>query len=404
MEENINFDRDEKWRLILGGDASDDAFGELLKEGHLAMDRTLNELYGQEGGKGNSDQGQNGRGDGDEEGEDESRAGGLGDSKPNINRWLGDIRKYFPTSVVQIMQKDAMERLGLDQMLLEPELLQTIEVDVNLVSTLINLNKVMPDETRETAKMVVRKLVDDLEKRLKEPMKQAILGALNRSTKNRRPKHNEIDWHKTIQKNLKNYQPKYKTIIPENLRGFGKKGNSLKDIILCVDQSGSMAESVVYSGVFGSVLTSLPAVKTSMVAFDTNVTDLTKELKDPVDLLFGVQLGGGTDIDKALGYCRNIMSRPSDTIIVLITDLHEGGSETEMLKKARDIIGSGAQLITLLALSDEGKPSYDNNLAAKMVELGSPVFACTPDLFPEMMANAINKNDLNLWASTNNLT
>ena len=174
--------------------------------------------------------------------------------------------------------------------------------------------------------MVVRRVVDELERRLANPLRQAVLGSLNRASRNRRPRHNEIDWNRTIRANLQHYQPEYKTIIPETRIGYGRKRQALREIVLCVDQSGSMATSVVYAGIFGAVLASLPAVKTRVVVFDTAVVDLTDELHDPVELLFGTQLGGGTDIHRALTYCQGLIRQPSDTILVLISDLFEGAT------------------------------------------------------------------------------
>jgi Mg-chelatase subunit ChlD len=361
-----------KWRLILGQQA-DPAKDVEMGEGDEGMDNVLEALY------------------------DTERKGGLGGSSPNVNRWLGDIREYFPTSVVQVMQKDALERLNLNQMLLEPELLEAIEPDVNLVATLISLNKILPKKTKETAREVIRKVVKALEKRLKNPMRQAIEGALNRSVRNRRPKFREIDWHQTIRANLKNYQEEYKTVIPENLIGHGRKGQSLKHIVLLIDQSGSMASSMVYSSVFGAIMASLRSVKTHFIVFDTAVVDLTEKLDDPVDLLFGTQLGGGTDINKALGYAQTIVQNPADTIFVLISDLFEGGNVNDMLKKVSTIQSSGAQFITLLALNDDGAPVYDKAIAVKMAALGLPAFACSPDKFPDLMASAIKKEDLKQW-------
>src|SRR5262249_33762156 len=159
---------------------------------------------------------------------------------------------------------------------------------------------------------------------------QAVLGSLNRATRNRRPRHSEIDWHRTIRANLRHYQADYKTIIPETRIGYGRKRSSLRDIILCVDQSGSMATSVVYAGVFSAVLASLPAVSTKLVVFDTAVVDLSERLADPVDVLFGTQLGGGTDINQALAYCQSLVRQPQETILILISDLCEGGDAKEM--------------------------------------------------------------------------
>jgi Mg-chelatase subunit ChlD len=213
------------------------------------------------------------------------------------------------------------------------------------------------------------------------------------------PRSHEIDWDRTIRVNLKHYLPERGIVIPERLVGYGHRRASLRDIVLCVDQSGSMATSVVYSGIFGAVLASIPAVSTRMVVFDTSVVDLTDDLQDPVDLLFGTQLGGGTDINRALAYCQQIITRPSQTILVLITDLYEGGNAQEMLKRAAALVGSGVQLVCLLALSDDGTPSYHQAHAAALAGLGAPAFACTPDLFPDLMAAAIQRQDLALWAA-----
>jgi Mg-chelatase subunit ChlD len=331
------------------------------------------------------------------------RTASLGSSCPNVNRWLGDIRAYFPTSVVQVMQKDALERLNLRQMLFEPETLASIEPDIHLIGTLLSLKNLIPNRTKETARQVVRKVVEDLERQLRNPLMQAVRGALNKASRTSRPKAGEIDWARTIRKNLKNYLPDKKTVIAERLVGYGRKRSSLRDIILCVDQSGSMASSVVYSSVCGAVLASLKAVSTRLVVFDTSVVDLTENLQDPVDVLFGTQLGGGTDINRAVGYCQTLINRPNQTIFVLISDLIEGGVAEQLLRRTTEIAQSGVTMICLLALSDQGAPCYDESLAAKMSALGAPSFACTPDLFPSLMAAAIQRRDINQWAAANEI-
>jgi Mg-chelatase subunit ChlD len=379
-----------RWRLVLGKDANENMCGagsgsesesELSGLGgdDLGMDNVLEALYNSE------------------------RNAGLGASSPNVARWLGDIRAYFPTSSVQIMQKDALERLNLTQMLLQPELLETVEADVHLVANLMSLSRVIPENTKETARAVVRKVVEGLERKLANPMIQAVRGSLNRAVRNYHPRPNEIDWDRTIRANLKNYLPEKRTIIAEKLVGHGHKRSSLRDIVLCVDQSGSMGSSVVYSGIFGAVLATIKAVSTRMIVFDTAVVDLTEDLQDPVDLLFGVRLGGGTDINRALGYCQQIITRPTQTILVLITDLYEGGDRTHMLRRAAELVSSGVQVVCLLALNDKGAPIYDQHNAQVLAGLGVPSFACTPDLFPDLMAAAIQKQDLAAWAARNEI-
>jgi Mg-chelatase subunit ChlD len=331
----------QRWRLVLGQPAEASCGGVGGPGGSLEeMDKALAALY--------------------DEDSKLSRRGGRGNSSPGVARWLGDIRKYFPSQVVQVMQRDAMERLNLRELMLQPEMLEHVQPDVHMVADLISLGSVIPQSTKETARMVVRKVVDDLMRRLEEPMRSAVSGALDRSQRNRRPQ---------------------------------------REVILCIDQSGSMANSVVYSSIFGAVMASLPAVATRLVVFDTAVVDLTDKLSDPVDVLFGVQLGGGTDINRAVGYCQGLISEPRNAIVVLISDLYEGGVESGLLRRASELVESGVQFITLLALSDEGAPAYDAQLAAKLAALGVPSFACTPDAFPQLMAAAIRRDDVAAWAA-----
>lgn len=364
-----------RWRLVLGQEA--DAFCTALGGEDLQIDQVLRAVY------------------------ESDRTGGLGSSSPNVNRWLGDIRRYFSKTVVRVMQKDALERLGLSQLLTEPELLESVEPDVHLVASLLSLRGVIPERTKETARQVVRKVVDEVEGRLANPLVQAVRGSLHKATRSRRPRPQDIDWDRTIRKNLSRYVPERRTVIAEQLVGWARRRSSLQDVVLCVDQSGSMATSVVYAGIFGAVLATVRAVSTRVVMFDTAVADLSEELHDPVDLLFGAQLGGGTDINRALAYCQELISRPAQTLLFLITDLFEGGNAEEMVARAAEIVGSGVQMVCLLALNDDGPPCFDEGNAARLAGLGVPAFACTPDQFPELVAAAIRRADLVLWAARN---
>jgi Mg-chelatase subunit ChlD len=312
-----------------------------------------------------------------------------------VARWLGDIRRYFPSTVVQVMQADAIERLDLSRLLLEPEMLDAVEPDVHLIGTLLALRRVMPEASKRAARKVVATVVANLERRFAQRTRSAVTGALNRAARVNRPRHRDIDWDRTIRVNLKHYQPSLRTVVPERLVGYGRSGFAVqRDVVLCVDQSGSMASSVVYAGVFAAVLASIRALRTSLVVFDTAVVDLTEQLADPVDVLFGTQLGGGTDINRAVAYAETLISRPRDTILVLITDLHEGGAPDQLLRRVAGLVRSGVQVIVLLALSDDGAPEYNRDNAAALSALGVPAFACTPDAFAELMAAAIERRDL----------
>lgn len=370
-----------RWQLILG---SEDDSSSALSANDQRLMSALNALYGSA-----ERDGKKGR-------------GSLSRSSPQVSRWLGDIREFFPSSVVQVVQRDAFERLGLKQMLMEPEFLAGIEADIHLVADLISLRHVMPEKTLETAREVIAKVVDELMARLEKKTSESIRGALNRSRRTFHPRFGDIDWPRTISANLRHYQQEYQTVVPEKLIGFMRQHRRITDldeVILCVDQSGSMATSVVYSSIFAAVMASIPAVATKLVCFDTAIVDLTEELQDPVSVLFGVQLGGGTDINQAIAYCESKIERPGKTHLVLITDLYEGGNSEELKQRVANLMQQGVNIITLLALSDEGRPSYNSDLAEEFATLGSPVFACTPDQFPDLMATALKREDIFQWAA-----
>ncbi len=374
-------DRMTRWRLVLGGGEADGT-GAALDGDAREIDRVLEALYDAEPG----------------------RRGGLGASSPYVARWLGDIRRWFDTPTVRVMQRDAIERLDLTQLLLEPELLEAVEPDVHLVATLLTLASAIPEETRATARRVVARLVDRLMDRLRPPMIEAVRGGVHRASHARRPRPGEIDWDRTIRRNLRHYLPEQRTIVPAEFHGHSHRRAALRDVFLCVDQSGSMAPSVVYAGIFASVLASLRSLTTRLAVFDTELVDLTEVLADPVDVLFGAQLGGGTDIDRALAWCQQEITRPGQTILVLITDLFEGGDRDSMLRRAARLLRRGVQLICLLALSDSGAPAWDVDNASELAALGVPTFACTPDLFPDLMAAAVRRQDLTMWAARHDVT
>lgn len=373
-----------RWRLVLGAPA-ETGLGGLANPEDAAMDRALSALY-----------------NADEHTPSDKRAAGLGGSAPKVARWLGDIRTYFPSSVVEVMQRDAIDRLQLTELLLEPELLEAVEPDVQLVGTLLSLNRLMPETTRATARSVVAKVVREIERRLAARTVAAVSGALNRAARVSRPPLRDIDWDRTIRRNLAHYLPEHRTVVPQQLVGYGRKAQAVRrEVVLAIDQSGSMAASVVYASVFGAVLASMRSLRTSLVVFDTAVVDLTDRLADPVDVFFGTQLGGGTDINRAIAYCGGLVTRPADTLFVLISDLYEGGIREEMLRRIATMTEAGVQVLVLLALSDEGAPAYDHENAAALAALGVPAFACTPDRFPDLLAVALDRGDVSTWARAN---
>jgi hypothetical protein len=304
--------------------------------------------------------------------------------------------------VVQVIQKDAFERLGLKQMLLQPEFLAALEADVHLIADLIALRSVMPEKTKDTARQVVAKVVRELMEKLESRTVEAVRGALNKQKRTFRPRFSDIDWPRTIKANLRHYQAEHRTIVPERLIGFLRQQRRIVDldeVVLCVDQSGSMATSVVYASIFAAVMASLPVVATKLVCFDTAIVDLTEELADPVEVLFGVQLGGGTDINKSVAYCEKFITDPAQTIFFLITDLYEGGNQAQLVRRLKDMVESGVRVVCLLALSDSGIPSFDEQLAKKLSEFGVPCFGCTPNKLPELIEGVLKKHDLKALAA-----
>ncbi len=382
-----NGDRIRRWRLVLGS-GNAEGTGVALRGTDAEMDAALSALYDQPiAPPGRPPR----KGD---------RRGGLGASAPRIARWLGDIRRLFPVPVVQVLQRDAFDRLGIERLLLEPEMLEAVRPDVHLVTTLMGLRSVMPNKSKALARTVVRQVVENLLRHLEQPARQAMTGSLDRAARTGRPRPRDIDWNRTILRNLAHYQPDYGTIIPARWVGFGRRRPAMRDLIVCVDQSASMGASLLYASLYACVLASIPAVRTSLVAFDTAVVDLTDQIHDdPVDLLFGLQLGGGTDIVQALSYCESLVRRPEDTILVLVSDLFEGGSRRKAVARAARLARSGVQIIALLALDDDGEPAHDREFASSLAHLGIPCFACTPDQFPRMMAEAIERRDVGDWAA-----
>ncbi|MCU0710569.1 MAG: VWA domain-containing protein [Pirellula sp.] len=373
-----------RWKMILGGD------NDGLNERDRRMSAALDSLYG------SSDEGDGSK----------SQRGGLGRSAPRVSKWMGDIRECFPSSVVQIIQKDAFTRLGLKQMLLEPEFLAAMQADVNLVADLMSLKGMIPDKVKQTAREVIEKVVRELMERLERKTAEALRGAVDRGKRTTRPRHVDIDWSRTIRANLHQYLPQYKTVVPERMIGFARKQRRLVDldeILLCVDQSGSMAPSVIYASIFAAVMASLPVVRTQLICFDTVVLDLTEQLSDPVDVLFGIQLGGGTDINQAVAYCATKIQQPRKSHLVLITDLCEGGNAEELISRIGQLVNDGVNVIVLLALSDEGRPFYDADMASKVASMGVAVFACTPDQFPDLMATALRRQNLFQWAANEDI-
>lgn len=373
-----------RWRLILGDETQEDFSGmgmSALSAEQMLMDEALGEIYS--GGMG----GQGGRG------------AGKGPSSPHISKWLGDIRSLFDPDMVAVVQNDAIERKGLKQLLLEPELLENLEPDLNMASTLLMLKDQIPKKSKESARKFIQKIVEAINRKMETQMRRAVTAALNKKEHSPLPSASAIDFRYTIARNLRNYNPALGTIIPERVYFFDRASKVNRwHVILDIDQSGSMGESIIYSSIMACILASMASVKTNVVAFDTQIMDLTELCEDPVDLLFGFQMGGGTDIAKSLGYCRKYVESPDKTLFFLISDLDEGGNRARLLNHLREMKESGVTVIVLLAVADGGRPYYDETTAKRIAEMDIPCFACTPEKLPELIERAFKKYDLTEFA------
>lgn len=387
-------ERMKRWRLILGAE-SESQFqtmegygGARLSEEQLMMDQALAAIYNSAAYGGFQARGGAGQG------------GGRGPSNPQLTRWLGDVRTLFDREIVKIVQGDAMERCGLKQLLFEPEILENLEPDISLASTILLLKDQIPKRSKDSVRAFIEKIVEEINRLLEQDVRRAVASAVNRRRHSPIPSASALDFQRTIRRGLKNYRPEVKKLIPEHFYFFDRTSRTAANrhtVILDVDQSGSMGESVIYSSIMSCILASMAALETRIVAFDTNVADLTEKCSDPVDLLFGFQLGGGTDIDRSVAYCEKFIENPSKTLFFLISDLEEGGNRASLLRRLAALRESGVTVICLLAIADKGKPYYDAQMAGRIASLGIPCFACTPEKLPALLERALKGQDLTIF-------
>lgn len=375
-----------RWRLILGS-GCDEMINSLggaaeMSADELLMDSALSQIYGND-----SDANMTG-------------TAGRGTSSPKLTKWLGDLRSLFASAEIKVIQNDAIERKGLKQLLFEPEMLNSLEPDVSTASLLLMLKDQIPAKSKDNARQYIAKIVEDINRRLSDDIKRSVTAAMNRREHSPIPSASALDYKLTIRRNLKNYDPELKTILPEKFYFFERVSRSAsRTVILDIDQSGSMGESAIYSSVMGCILASISSVKTHVVAFDTAVTDLTEMCSDPVDLLYGIQLGGGTDIEKSVAYCTELITEPEKTTMFLVTDLYEGGNRNGLIRRLGELKESGVNVIVLLAISDSGKPMFDESIAEKIAAFDIPCFACPPEKLPEMLEAALKKRSLSGFVS-----
>lgn len=354
-----------RWRLVLGKYAA----GQIsFSEGNLKlmeMEEALDYLYSREYG--------------DDQEIRKDRRGGREDSQLTVPHWLSRIKTLFPQNTVEIMERHALEKYEMTELLTDPEVLRKLEPNKELLKTIMQLKHMMKGEVLELARQVVRKVADELTRQLEQEMKKTLFGRLNRNESSPVKSMRNLDMQKTIRRNLKNYDTETKQIVLKQVYFSSrmKKYNQWR-VVICVDESGSMLDSVIHSAVMAGIFARLPMLDTRLVIFDTNVVDLSRSASDPVETLMSIQLGGGTNIAGALAYCEQLIEIPHKTMVVLVTDLYEGGSYHHLYQVSNNIIESGAKLIVLPALDYDAVPNYDKKAAAVLADMGAYVGAMTP--------------------------
>ncbi|HBI85428.1 MAG TPA: hypothetical protein DDX71_03945 [Ruminococcus sp.] len=373
-----NADMLRRWRLILGQSAEKqlDSFGGVtLSAEDLLMDSALSQIYGDAGSEGTA-----------------SLTAGKGKGSLHLTRWLGDLRALFSPMQVQIIQRDAIERRGMRELLFEPEMLNALEPDIATASLLLMLKDQIPQRAKENARIYIQKIVERINRMLEDDLRRSVTAALNRRAHSPLPSAAALDFKLTMRRNLKNYDRQSQTILPEKFYFYERAARSgSRTVILDVDQSGSMGESVIYASVMGCILASIRALRTHIIAFNTEVHDLTETCSDPVDLLYGIQLGGGTDINKSIAYCEGLISEPTKTTLFLITDLCEGGNRAQLERRLVSLYDSGVRVTVLLSISDSGAPCYDASFAERLAAYGIPCFACPPEKLPDLLRDALRR-------------
>lgn len=368
-----------KWRLILGK-YSDNQIG--FKEGasslnYMDMDELLDYLYSREYGE--------------EDGVRRERNGSLDPSNLTVPSWITKIREVFPKETVEILEKHALDKYELTELLTDKEVLEKLEPNKELLKNILQMKHLMKGEILETAKEIVKKVADDITKKLESDVKKAIVGRVNKNKSSLIKSSRNIDYKRTIKANLKNFDTEENRLVVDKVyfNDRVKKYNPW-NVIVAVDESGSMLDSVIHSAIMAGIFSKLPMLKTNLVIFDTEVVDLSGYIDDPVTTLMSVQLGGGTNITKALQYCETLIENPHKTMVILVTDLYEGYGYGNMYATAKSIIESGAKLIVLTALDMEATPIYDKDAAQKMASLGAEVGAMTPGGLSEWIAKIIS--------------
>ncbi len=360
-----------RWRLVLGKNAQQQI--SLTGSRLLRIDDALDFLYGRERGEDVRDP-----------------QGGLGESQPTVAHWLSEVRTLFPQETAEILQRHALDRYQLTELLSDREVLERMEPNQALLETVLSLKHMMKGPVLDPARRIVQKVAARLTEKMQNDIRRSALGKLDRSSRSTVRSLRNLDVQRTIRKNLAHYDTQAQRLVLEQIyfNGRIKRYNPWR-VVLAVDESGSMLSSVIHSAVMAGIFAKLPMLDTRLVIFDTSVVDLSGYVDDPVETLMSIQLGGGTDIAKALAYCEGLIFSPHRTMVVLVSDLCEGGPRKNLYGVCHDIIESGAKLIALTALDENAAPAYDRSVAEALAGMGAYVGAMTPAKLADFMANVM---------------
>ncbi len=376
---DVLYEKQVRWRLVLGRYANRHLNPELNSEARR-KEQVLDYLYSREYG---------GRGMRGREGalSPSKREGSLDPSQMSVPKWLGEVRELFPRETIETIERHAMERYDLKELVTDKAALEKMEPNQNLLKAMLSLKGHMKADVLNLARKLIRQIVDELKEQMAREIMMALAGRMNRFRHSPLKIAQNFDWRGTIRENLKNYQPdKGRLILHRALFHSRVQRRMPWRIILCVDQSGSMVDSVIHSAVIAGILAGLPALSVNLVVFDTSVVDLSMHVDDPVEILMGVQLGGGTNIGQALNYCERLIEQPQRTVLALISDFYEGAPPKVMFSAVKRMQEAGVTLIGLGALDAEAVGSYDQDMARRLAALGMDVTVATPKQFAEWLA------------------
>jgi Mg-chelatase subunit ChlD len=367
-----------RWRLVLGKYAERNLSGGLQGRDQR-RDQALDYLYGREY-----------EGRGLRKPRDIS-PGSLDASQLTLVNWLSEVRELFPQDTVEVIEKHALDRYGLTELVTDPKTLERLEPNQQLLRTLLTLRGHLQGQVLDVARRIIRQVVEEIRRKLEPEVRQTLAGRLNRFRHSPMAVAQNFDAAGTVRRNLKHFDAERRKLVIEELRFFERNARRLPwHVVLCVDQSGSMTDSVIHSAVMAGILAGLPAFRVKIVVFDTNVVDLSDHADDPVEVLMKVQLGGGTDIAKAVRYCSQIIENPHRTIFVLITDFCEGAPPGELVRAVRAMAEARVKLLGLAALDGQAHPVYDRQMAERLAGCGMEIAALTPQRLAHWLVKAIS--------------